>query len=79
MLISLKRFILNKCLDLLPSSCFRYRRFILRQMGVKVSSSAKINCGFRVYGTGKVVIDDNVWIGLNCKIYTGSCQQRRMN
>lgn len=70
MLITFKRFMLNKFLDLLPSSCFGYRRFILRLMNVKVSRSAKVNSGFRIYGPGKVELDDEVWIGQNCRIYT---------
>lgn len=70
MLITLKRFVFNKILDLLPSSCFGYRRFILCLMNVKISSSAKVNAGFRVYGPGNVKIENDVWIGLNCKIYT---------
>lgn len=70
MLVSLKRFVLNKCLDLLPSRCFGYRRFILRMMGVEVEKSAKINSGFRVYGPGSIEIGEYVWIGQNCRIYT---------
>ena len=70
MFISFKRFFFNKCLDLFPSSCFRYRRFILRMMNVKISSTAKVNSGFRIYGPGKINILDNVWIGQNVHIYT---------
>ncbi|MDO4507144.1 MAG: hypothetical protein Q4B64_09360 [Spirochaetales bacterium] len=71
MFVTFKRFIFNKCLDFLPSSCFGYRRFVLRLMDVEVSPSAKINSGFRAYGPGKIIIKDNVWIGQNCRIYTG--------
>lgn len=70
MLVSLKRFILNKCVDLLPSSCFGYRRFILRMMGVKIAKNARVNSGFRVYGPGSIEIGEHVWIGQNCRIYT---------
>lgn len=70
MLISFKRFIFNKVLDFFPSTCFGYRRFILRLMNVEIASTAKINCGFRIYGPGKVIIKDNVWIGQNCHVYT---------
>lgn len=70
MFISFKRFFFNKWLDLLPSSCFRYRRFILRMMNVKISSTAKVNTGFRAYGPGKIIIMDDVWIGQNVHIYT---------
>lgn len=70
MFISFKRFFFNKWLDLLPSSCFRYRRFILRMMNVKISSTAKVNTGFRVYGPGKIFIMDDVWFGQNVHIYT---------
>lgn len=70
MLISCKRFIFNKFLDFLPSTCFGYRRFILRLMKVKVSATARVNCGFRIYGPGTIIIKENVWIGQNCRIYT---------
>ncbi|EPF31139.1 hypothetical protein HMPREF9194_01476 [Treponema maltophilum ATCC 51939] len=68
--ISLKRFLVNKLSDLLPSSCFAYRRFILRFAGVHIAKTAKINEGFRVYGRGNVDIGDNAWIGKNCTLYT---------
>lgn len=70
MFISVKRFFFNKLLDLLPSSCFGYRRFILKLMGVRTAKSTKVNEGFRVYGPGSVVIGENVWIGKNCTLYT---------
>ncbi|MBS7310419.1 acyltransferase [Treponema sp.] len=71
MFITFKRFILNRWLDLLPSSCFGYRRFILKMMNVKISKNAKVNSGFRIYGPGKIEIKDNAWIGQNVHIYTG--------
>ena len=61
-------------MDIFPSSFFAYRRLILRLMGVKVHPTAKINSGFRIYGTGKVEIGSNTWIGRNCHFYTiGNC------
>lgn len=70
MFISFKRFFLNKFLDILPSTCFGYRRFILRLMDVEIAPDARINCGFRIYGPGKVKIGEGVWISQNCHIYT---------
>ncbi len=70
MFISFKRFFLNKFLDILPSTCFGYRRFILRLMDVEIAPDARINCGFRIYGPGKVIIKENVWMGQNCHVYT---------
>lgn len=43
-------------------------------MGIKVDSTAKINSGFRIYGTGSLEIGSNTWIGRNCHFYTiGTC------
>lgn len=68
------RFLLTYFLDIFPSSFFAYRRFILRLMGVKVHSTAKVNSGFRIYGTGSLEIGSNTWIGRNCHFYTiGNC------
>lgn len=68
------RFLLTYFLDIFPSSFFAYRRFILRLMGVKVHSTAKVNSGFRIYGTGSLEIGSNTWIGRNCHFYTiGKC------
>ena len=61
-------------MDIFPSSFFAYRRFILRLMGIKVHPTAKVNSGFRIYGTGKLEIGSNTWIGRNCHFYTiGNC------
>lgn len=70
MFITIRRFLFNPLVDFLPSSCFSYRRFILRLMGVKVSKAAKVNAGFRIYGSGRLSIEENVWIGRNCHFYT---------
>ncbi|MBO7637947.1 MAG: acyltransferase [Treponema sp.] len=70
MLLTLRRFLFNRWGDLLPSSCFAWRRFILRLMGVKVKKSARVNAGFRIYGSGPMSIDDEAWIGRNCHFYT---------
>ena len=68
------RFLLTFFLDIFPSSFFAYRRLILRLMGIKVHPTAKVNSGFRIYGTGKVEIGSNTWIGRNCHFYTiGNC------
>ena len=61
-------------MDIFPSSFFAYRRLILRLMGIKVHPTAKVNSGFRIYGTGKLEIGSNTWIGRNCHFYTiGNC------
>ncbi|MCR5288457.1 MAG: acyltransferase [Treponema sp.] len=70
MFLTLRRFLLTPLIDLLPSSCFAYRRVILRLMGVTLAHTARINAGFRVYGSGSLYIEDNVWIGRNCHFYT---------
>jgi len=70
MFTTLKRFIFNNFVDLFPSTFFGFRRFILKMMDVKVSKSAKVNSGFRVYGSGFLELDDEVWIGRNCHFYT---------
>ena len=70
MLITLRRFLFNPLIDLLPSSCFGWRRLILRLMGVVVAKSARVNAGFRIYGSGCIYIEENVWIGRNCHFYT---------
>lgn len=70
MLVVLKRFLFNGFVDFLPSTCFGFRRFILKLMNVKVSKTARVNSGFRVYGSGNVEIEDEVWIGRNCHFYT---------
>lgn len=70
MFVSLKRFVFNNMIDLLPSTCFSYRRFILALMHVRTAKSAKVNAGFRVYGTGDVVIGEDAWVGKNCTFYT---------
>ena len=70
MLITLKRFCGNFFLSIFPSSCFAYRRWILKFMGITVCKSVKVNIGFKIYGRGDVYIDENVWIGPNCHIYT---------
>ena len=70
MFITIRRFLFNPLVDFLPSSCFAYRRFIMRLMGVKVSKAARVNAGFRIYGSGKLIIKENVWIGRNCHFYT---------
>ena len=57
-------------IDLLPSTCFSYRRFILALMHVRTAKSAKVNAGFRVYGVGDVVIGEDAWVGKNCTFYT---------
>lgn len=68
------RFLLTYFLDIFPSSFFAYRRLILRLMGIKVHPTAKVNSGFRIYGTGKLEIGSNTWIGRNCHFYTiGNC------
>lgn len=68
------RFLLTFFMDIFPSSFFAYRRLILRLMGIKVHPTAKVNSGFRIYGTGKVEIGSNTWIGRNCHFYTiGNC------
>lgn len=70
MFVSLKRWVLNPCLDLLPSRCFGYRRAVLKLMGVKIAASARVNAGFRLYGPGALEIGEHVWIGRGCRIYT---------
>ncbi len=70
MLITLRRFLFNPLLDLFPSSCFGWRRFVLSLMGVKISKLARVNGGFRIYGSGSLYIEENVWIGRNCHFYT---------
>lgn len=70
MFVNIKRFIGNKLQSLFPSSCYRYRRVILKFMEVSLVASSKINIGFKVYGPGKVEIGENTWIGPNCHIYT---------
>ena len=68
------RFLLTFFMDIFPSSFFAYRRLILRLMGIKVHPTAKVNSGFRIYGTGKLEIGSNTWIGRNCHFYTiGNC------
>ena len=69
-MISLVRFILSFFLDILPSSCYGWRRFILKLMGAKVHSTTRINAGFRLYGSGKLEIGRQTWIGRNCRFYT---------
>lgn len=68
--VSFLRFVCNGLGDIVPSSCFWWRRFVLRLMGVRVDSTAKVCAGFRVYGSGSVEIGANVWIGRNCRFYT---------
>lgn len=68
--MTLRRFLFNRVGDLLPSSCFAWRRFVLRLMGVSVKKSARVNAGFRVYGSGPLSLGDDVWIGRNCHFYT---------
>ncbi len=70
MLVTLKRFLLNPILDAMPSSFFGWRRLILKLMEVKVHSTARVNAGVRIYGSGKVELGENVWIGRNCHFYT---------
>lgn len=70
MFVSLKRFVFNNLIDLLPSTCFAYRRFILALMHVRTAKSAKVNAGFRVYGTGALTIGEDAWVGKNCTLYT---------
>ena len=70
MFVSLKRFLFNKLIDALPSTCFSYRRFILRLMHVRTEKGAKVNEGFRVYGSGMVTIGKDTWVGKNCTLYT---------
>lgn len=70
MLVTFRRFIFNNFIDLLPSTFFSYRRFILKLMNVKVSKTAKVNSGFRVYGSGFLEIGEESWIGRNCRFYT---------
>lgn len=70
MFLTLRRFLFNPLGDILPSSCFAWRRFTLRLMGVRVAKSAKVNAGFRVYGSGFVEIGEEAWIGRNCHFYT---------
>ncbi|WP_197971886.1 acyltransferase [Treponema zioleckii] len=70
MLLTLRRFVFSFLLDILPSSCFAWRRFVLRVMGVRIKKSARVNSGFRVYGGGPCAIGENVWIGKNCHVYT---------
>ena len=70
MLLTFRRYLFNRWGDLLPSSCFAWRRFVLRLMGVRVKKSARVNAGFRVYGSGPVELGEDVWIGRNCHFYT---------
>lgn len=70
MFLTLRRFLFNPLGDMFPSSCFAWRRFILRLMGVRVAKSSRVNAGFRVYGSGELLIEENVWIGRNCHFYT---------
>jgi acetyltransferase-like isoleucine patch superfamily enzyme len=70
MLLTIRRFIFNPISDFLPASCFGFRKFILRIMGVKIDKTARINSGFRIYGSGKLIIEKNVWVGRNCHFYT---------
>ncbi len=74
MLLTLRRFLFAGFLDLLPSSCFGWRRFVLFLMGVRTGKNARVNSGFRVYGSGPCSVGSGVWIGKNCSVYTaGSC------
>ncbi|MBP5176847.1 MAG: hypothetical protein ILP07_13190 [Treponema sp.] len=70
MFLTLRRFLFSRMTDLLPSSCFAWRRFVLRLMGARVKKSVRVNSGFRVYGSGPLFFDDDVWIGRNCHFYT---------
>lgn len=70
MFLTLRRFLFAALSDLLPSSCFAWRRFVLRLMGVSVHKTAKVNAGVKVYGSGNLVIGENVWLGRNCHFYT---------
>ncbi len=70
MLLTFRRYFFNSWGDWLPSSCFAWRRFVLRLMGVNVKKTARVNSGFRIYGSGSLSIEDDVWIGRNCHFYT---------
>ncbi|MBO4319352.1 MAG: acyltransferase [Treponema sp.] len=70
MLLTFRRFMFNRLGDFLPSSCFAWRRFVLRLMGVRVKKTARVNAGFRIYGSGAMQIEDEAWIGRNCHFYT---------
>ncbi len=70
MFLTLRRFLFNGWGDLLPSSCFAWRRFVLRLVGVRVAKTCRVNAGFRVYGSGPVELGENVWLGRNCRFYT---------
>jgi maltose O-acetyltransferase len=75
-MVTLFRFVFSKFIDLVPSSWFIVRNKIAKLMKIKLGKNVRINIGFRVYGPGKVVIGDNVWIGPNCRIYTAGSDSR---
>lgn len=65
-MISLKRYIVNLLLTILPPTrAFIFKRFLWQRIGVAVGHGTKINSGAKVWGVGQVSIGSGSWLGMN--------------
>lgn len=61
---------MNFIMGVLPSTRFFWlKRHILTFFDVQTGSGSRVAGGLKVYGRSKVVIGDNVWVGINLRIY----------
>ena len=65
-MISLKRYIVNMLLAVLPPTrIFVFKRLLWQRIGVSVGTDTKINSGAKIWGVGPVSIGSRCWLGMN--------------
>lgn len=59
----------NLIVSCLPSTrLFALKRWLWRACGVDVADGVSLNIGARIFGTGDVVVEQGVWIGIGCTL-----------
>ncbi|MBN2715972.1 MAG: acyltransferase [Deltaproteobacteria bacterium] len=53
-----------------PTQLFRTKHALFRLSGLMLGKNVKICSGAAFIGTGKIIIGDNTWIGMDCRIFS---------
>jgi maltose O-acetyltransferase len=52
-----------------PTRCFRVKRLVLRLCGIRVGARTQVCGGTKFFGSGRITIGSDVWVGLGTKFY----------
>lgn len=66
-------YVVNFIIVLLPSTrLFYFKRFLLSLKGAKIGKNVRVCSSAKFLGNGKLIIDENTWIGHECLLISTS-------